>query len=171
MNILPKYENLLYAIANCGLMTEYLALKHYTCHLQDLNYLISQDILKKSGVFLLFGKATTIYVLSSIGKSLFNDYNKVLYKSDSSQLEHDYLLLKVYSSLPNDTKTTWQSEPELKSIYKTTCCDGLFIFNGKIIGVEIITNNYTKLAINERFNFINKFCDDFISINPSEIKI
>ena len=102
---------------------------------------------------------------------MFKELGKSLYKSDDTQLEHDYILLKIYSSIDINSQESWQNESELKAIYRRNACDGVFKFNNKLIGVEVITKSYTKIAINEKMTFINEYCDDFISLNTSDIKI
>lgn len=164
-------KHLLLAVANCGFMTDHIAEKHFSTSYKDIETLISTNLVERSGTYLIFGKATCIYTLTNTCKDLFSDLGKDLYKSDTTQLEHDYILLKVYSSIDSLSQETWQNETELKSIYKKNTCDGVFKFNNKLIGVEIITKSYTKIAINERMTFISQYCDDFISMNTSDIKI
>ena len=162
---------LLLAIANCGLMTDHIAKKHFSTNNNEVENLISNNLIERTGVYLIYGKSTCIYTLTDATKEMFNQLGKSLYKSDTTQLEHDYILLKVYSTIDKRSQESWQNESELKSIYRKNTCDGVFKFNDKLIGVEIITKSYTKIAINEKMSFINQFCDDFISLNTSDIKI
>lgn len=162
---------LLLAIANCGLITDHIAQKHFSSNNKEIENLIYNNLISRTGVYLIYGKSTCIYTLTDTAKEIFNQLGKPLYKSDTTQLEHDYILLKVYSCLDKLSQESWQNEGELKSIYKKNTCDGVFKFNNKLIGVEIITSSYTKVSINEKMTFINEFCDDFISLNTSDIKI
>lgn len=164
-------KHLLLAIANCGFITDHIAQKHFSTTNKEVENLICNNLIERTGVYLIYGKSTCIYTLTKQSKEMFNQLGKALYKSDTSQLEHDYILLKTYSTIDNLSQESWQNESELKSIYKTNTCDGVFKFNHKLVGVEIITRSYTKIAINEKMTFINTYCDDFISLNTSDIKI
>ena len=171
MLLFNKNKPLLLAIANCGFMTDHIAKKHFSTSSKEIESLISNNLLERTGTYLIFGKATCIYTLTNESKEMFRELRKSLYKSDDTQLEHDYILLKIYSSIDVSSQESWQNESELKAIYRRNTCDGVFKFNNKLIGVEVITKSYTKIAINEKMTFINEYCDDFISLNTSDIKI
>jgi carboxypeptidase C (cathepsin A) len=95
-----------------------------------------------------------------------SDFLINIYKSDATQLEHDYVLSKIYIYLRYDQKESWKTEGALQQMYginKTT--DGLFISNGCKIGVEVITDSYSKEEIEQKKNFIRKYCDDYIMVH------
>lgn len=170
--MLAKYKFFLLAIANCGLMTKNIAKSAYKINSLTLSNLIKEDIILINSKSLLFGKITTIYTLTYKSKKYIKIAGKSLYKTDVSQLEHDYLLLKSYSVLPYELQNTWLNETELKEIYKNTATtDGLFLMDNKLIGVEILTTNYSKDTIKSKMQFANTYCDKLITLNTKDIKI
>lgn len=154
------------SIVNCGFITEYLALKYLQISKSYLISLVNKNILIKEN-FILFGKNTTIFTFSEkyLNKLKYEGYH--IYKSDSSQLEHDYILNKVFLDLPTNIKYTWKNETELKLKFGkgTTTTDALIIKNNKLIAIEILTPSYSKENITTKMNFINNYCDDHIILN------
>lgn len=154
------------SLINCGYITEYLATKYLEISKSYLNSLVSKKLLIK-GNYILFGKNTTIYTFSDNYLSKLKKDGYFIYKSDISQLEHDYLLNKIFLSLPDKIKYTWKNETELKLKFskQTTTTDALIIRDNKLIAIEILTSSYTKENINAKMNFIKDFCDDHIILN------
>lgn len=162
----------LFAIANCGIMTQNIARKSYNVYHKTLNDMVKNDILNIKGNLILYGKVSTIYVLSEKTKSMVRKYSKSPYKTNTSQLEHDYLLLKFYSSLPIQIQSTWINETELKDLYNgSATTDGMFFINNKKIGIEVLTSNYTNKMIEEKLEFGSNKCDKLITMNTSDIKM
>ncbi|WP_315069214.1 hypothetical protein [uncultured Clostridium sp.] len=165
-------KNLLSAIANCGIMTKNIAKSHYKIYHKTLNSLLKNDFLVIKGNLILFGKATTIFTLSESSKNIFRKLGKSPYRTNSSQLEHDYLLLRSYSVLPIATQSSWLNETELKELYNSDATtDGLFYFKNKKIGIEVITPNYTHEMIKKKIEFGQTYCDELITMDTSQIKI
>lgn len=85
------------------------------------------------------------------------------YKSDLTTFEHDYQLSDFYLSLSEETRETWMTEKELLhhaeqssrffgfrtkikekyGKYQATP-DGAFVSDGKLIGIDIITESYSN---------------------------
>lgn len=169
--MLLKYKHFLYAIANCGIMTKNIARQSYNLHHKTLNHLVKNNTINIKGNLLLYGKVTTIYVLSENTKNIIRKDAKYSYKTNTSQLEHDYLLLKSYSSLPLHVQSTWLNETELKEIYSpSVTIDAMFIVNDKKIGLEVLTSNYTNEMIKGKLEFGSINCDKLITMNTSDIK-
>lgn len=163
-----KDIELLKAIARAGIMTEDF-LPYFGISVNRLKqHVISENIIKR-GSFLLYGRSTNIYVLSNKSKRrLASEFMINTYKSDVSQLEHDYCLLKTYTFLTADNRNTWITESKLKVdypyAYKT--CDGLFLTaSKKRIGVEVITDSYSKRDVESKKEFIRKYCDGYIMLH------
>ncbi|HBJ1652548.1 hypothetical protein FDA33_10325 [Clostridium botulinum] len=166
-----KHKEFLFSMANCGIMTKDIAKDSYNIHHKTLNELIADNIITKKGNLLLYGKISTIYVLSENTKNIIRKKAKYPYKTNISQLEHDYLLLKFYSKLPFHIQSTWINETELKEICGTsTTIDAMFILNNKKIGLEVLTSNYTKTMKKNKLEFGNIYCDKLITMNTSDIK-
>jgi carboxypeptidase C (cathepsin A) len=161
-----KDIQLLKAIARTGLITENLLPMLGITRQRLRQHIISGNIEKK-GTYMLFGSLTNIYTLTEHAKRrMRSDFLINIYKSDATQLEHDYVLSKIYIYLRYDQKESWKTEGALQQMYginKTT--DGLFISNGCKIGVEVITDSYSKEEIEQKKNFIRKYCDDYIMVH------
>ncbi len=163
-----KDIQLLKTIAKTGLITEDL-LPLLKITRQRLYQYIQSGYIKKRGTFLIYGSLTNVYTLTEqTKKRMKGDFLIDLYKSDTSQLEHDFVLTKVYLYLSYEEKESWETENSLLQIYrdceKTT--DGLYISNrGKKIGVEVVTDSYSKEEIEKKKEFIRKYCDDYIMIH------
>ncbi|NBI07623.1 hypothetical protein [Senegalia massiliensis] len=168
LNMIEKEKDIqLYkAIAKTGLITEDLA-KLLGMSRNRLNNHIKEDNIIKKGVYMMFGDLTNIYTLSDKSKNkMRKDFLIDIYKSDTSQIEHDYVLAKIYMYLNYKEKESWITETGLKYMYqgkKTT--DGLYITNNNRIGVEVITDSYSKSDIEEKKDFIRSCCDNYIMIH------
>lgn len=154
------------SLIHCGYITEHLAAKYLEITNNYLNTLVRHNELIINR-HMLFGKMTTIYCLSDISLKKFREEGLYIYKHDVSQLEHDYLLLKTFLSLPNNIRKTWKNETELKrKLGKyTTTTDAMILKDNQIIGIEILTPAYKKQNISDKMNFISNVCDDSIVIN------
>ena len=169
--MIVNYKNLIYALANCGIMTKNIARDLFKIHHKTLNNLVNNNTLIVKGNLVLYGKATTIYVLTEETKNSIRKLGKSPYKTNTSQLEHDYLLLRAYSTLPASIQNTWLNETELKEMYPNSATtDGLFIVHNKKIGIEVITPNYTPEIVNRKLNFGEIYCDKLITLNTNDIR-
>lgn len=166
-----NHKNLLYAIANCGYITKNIATQHFNISHIKLQKLVNEGIINIKGNLILFGKVTTLYDLSTNMKYDLRKHGKAIYRTNTSQLEHDYCLLKAYSCLPIECQTSWLNESELKLIYgDITTTDAIFMYNKLKIAVEVFTSSYTSEKIQEKINFSEKYCDKIITFNTSKIK-
>lgn len=164
-----KIKRFIYSLLNCGFNTDYIARKYYKILNTDIKTLVTQDVIQiKKGV-VLCGKVVNIYILSQRGKEMLLKNGRNLYKSDITQLEHDYVILNFYSKLPTEYQFSWRNETELKSRYNSSTTDGIFISDGKIVAVEVLTPSYTAEFIKEKMNFIDKYCDDSIILKTSDL--
>lgn len=163
-----KDIQLLKAIAKTGLITEDM-LPVFGITIKRLYQHIHSEYIEKKGTYLIFGTMTNVYTLTEQSKRrMKSDYLIDLYKSDVSQLEHDFVLAKIYMYLSYAEKESWKTESGLLQMYsnceKTT--DGLYISSGgKKIGVEVITDSYSKEEIEQKKDFIRKYCDDYIMLH------
>ena len=119
----------------------------------------------------MYGRVTSIYSLSNNSKKILNSMGKASYKSSTSQLEHDYLLLKTYCSLPAHIQNTWLNETELQSLYSGITVDGLFMIDDELFGVEVITPYYSKNIIEQKKSFADKYCKRLITLNTIDIPL
>lgn len=170
MNMI-KLNNLYLTCLNSGFLTRYLAKTFLNINENQLNYLVKNGTLNKNrGI--IFSKVNTYYTLSSNTIKLLRSKNFYIYKSDSSQLEHDYILSKVFLEASDYNKMSWKNETELKKIYgkNTTTSDGLFITKDKkVIGVEVLTSSYTPDYIQKKKFFLENNCDDYILLNVKDV--
>lgn len=159
------------SLINCGYITEHLAKINLKVSKKSLSNLVKENQLNKSK-HMLFGKITDIYTLSDISLKKVRNEGYYIYKHDSSQLEHDYLLNKVFLSLSNEEKVTWKNETELKNKFgkSKNTSDAIFRKGNKIIGVEILTSSYKKNNIKEKMDFLSNICDEHILLNTNDFK-
>ena len=162
-------NSLKYTIANCGFITTHIANKYFNIHENTFNTYVNTGELNKSNL-MLFGKISNIYTLSNKNINLLRKECYPIYKHDSSQLEHDYLLLKTYLNLTQDERSTWQNETALKIRFGKyiETSDAIFIKNNKIVGVEVITPEYKKDKKDKKEEFLKSKCDDFIILNTKD---
>lgn len=120
------------------------------------------------GTHLLLGSLTNIYMLSSSAKKrMASDYLIYPYKTDITQAEHDYVLAKIYTCLSYNQKESWMTETQLQSDYPMAkkTADAMYVAGTSKIGVEVITDSYSKDEILLKKEFIRSYCDDFIMIH------
>ena len=162
---------LIHLITNCGLTTTFLSKKYLGISKKTLDNYVADNTLIKSN-HILFSKSQTIYKLSDKTINQLRNKSINIYKSDFTQLEHDYLLSKLYLSISDSERVTWQNETALKSRFgkNATTCDAMYVKNNKLIGVEILTSDYRKETIKEKNNFMEKYCDEKIIINTSDFE-
>ena len=159
------------SLINCGYTTEHLinTNKDLNTSIKHLNTLVNKEHLVKE-YHMLFGKINAIYSLSKTSLNKFRNEGFYIYKHDSSQLEHDYLLQKVFLSLSDKERHSWQNETALKARFgkNATTSDAMFIKNNKLIAVEIFTPSYDKKTIQQKMQFISRICDDYIILNTKD---
>jgi hypothetical protein len=168
-----KDIQLLKAIARTGFTTEeFFPLldmndKRIRQHIQCGNLI-------KKGPHLVYGIMRNIYVLSEEAKRRCrSEFLIRTYKSDISQLEHDYVLTKIYTSLKFEQKQSWKTETELANIYKDSAktTDGMYISaEGLTIGVEVITSSYSQKDIDDKLQFVEKYCDTSMVIHAQKLE-
>lgn len=114
------------------------------------------------GNYMLYGCLTSIYQLSKKAKMrLRKEFFVVPYRNSLSQLEHSYCLAKIYWLLTPKERQTWITEDELKHKYKfDLTVDAMFLTKaGEKVGVEVITDTYTKEKIAKKEEFFKLYCD------------
>lgn len=146
--------------------------KHFNISNYLLNKMLNKDFIEKEMPTIVFGKMMSVYVLTSKGKDITK--NQLLirpYNSESNQIEHDFVLGKVYGMINEKERDTWVTESDLRFIYTNeTVADGLYINNkNEKVGVEIVTKNYREDIIKAKENFIKKHCDKKVMINIRDL--
>ncbi|MDU2121931.1 MAG: hypothetical protein E7E64_05290 [Clostridium celatum] len=157
------------SLINCGFITPYLAKQHLKISDKVLNSLVKKNELEKN-INVIFGKLNYIYTLSDISLKRFRNEGFYIYKHDSNQLEHDYILQCIFLSISDKEKLTWQNETSLKHKFgkNISTSDAIYIKDNKIIGVEVLTPNYTKDVINSKMQFITKICDESFILHTKD---
>lgn len=163
-----KYE-LFLTICNCGFITPHIASKYFKITKKTLDIYSNKDFLYKKSV-ILFGKNSSIYILSDTLANSLREKGYCIYKHDTTQLEHDYLLLKVYLSLKKNEQLSWQNETALKTKFgkDIDTCDAIYVRENKLIGVEIFTPEYRSNKKNDKINFMKKYCDNYVTFNTKD---
>lgn len=162
--------NIVSFIANNGFVTQHIAQKYMNVSAFKLNKYVKNNILEKNK-YILFSQIQEIYTLSAKTLNDLRKKNVPIYKSDFNQLEHDYLLGKVYLSLLTEEQLSWKNETALKLKFGklATTCDAMYISKDKLlIGVEILTSSYKKNTIEEKKIFMKNNCDKSIILHTKD---
>lgn len=133
---------------------------------------MSKGLIKDYSPQLVFGTLLRAYSLTDKGKYLIKGFYGINpYISKIRQLEHDYLLGKIYLSLSGKEQETWKTELYLMNKYPgESVVDGIYIDeNNNIVGVEVITEYYSDNEIDNKITFIKKYCDKDIIIRTKDI--
>lgn len=147
--------------------------KHFSIYDSSIDRLLKSKFVEKKGPIIIFGKMMNIYILTSKGKDLVRNHFLIRpYSGKSDQLEHDYVLGKVYLMISETEKDTWITETDLGIMHPNeSVIDGLYVNNnGEKVGVEILTESYNDNMIEERNNFIKKYCNKKIVIHTKELR-
>ena len=159
--ISEKEANLLKQIARTGVFVN-VFLKDLKISNKMVYKCLEKKLIEKGANKLIYGELLSTYYLSETGKEIIKKrYLINPYRSKPNQIEHDFLLGKIYLSLSDEEKETWITETELMLIHPTiVVTDGVYICNdNKKVGVEVITESYSKKDIEYKERFINKHCD------------
>ena len=164
-------ETLLKCIARTGLFLE-LYKGQLSISTATINSCIKKDLIIKDRPVLIFTKLLTPYKLTEKGKYIVNYlYMITPYQSNARQIEHDYILGKIYLSLNDSERETWRTEGELMLFYpNSSVVDGVYTdINKALVGIEVITSNYSENDISSKKDFISKYCDKAIILNTKDI--
>ena len=162
-------NNLKFVLINCGYITLHIAKKYLNIPETSMNQYTKNKELNVNKL-VLFGKVVDIYTLTQKDIVSLRREGHCIYKHDSNQLEHDYLLLKTFVLLSQKERSTWLNETSLKQKFgkHTETSDAIFIRNRKIIGLEIITPEYKKDKKDKKLEFLKSKCDDYILLNTKD---
>jgi DNA-binding PadR family transcriptional regulator len=138
--------------------------------LEKSEYIYSKSILANKG-----NETVKVYYLDDKGKSYvkLNTTIDKFYRSNERQVEHDLKLSSIYYSLDRKERETWTNENDLINEYKIknpnkkleTMIDATFTTHGQRIAVEVVTKNYTKGQIEEKFGIANEIgCKEVVKI-------
>lgn len=136
----------------------------YTC--------LSKGFIKKERPIFIFTHLTIPYSLTEQGKKLVGKrYSIKPYKNNINQVEHDYVLGSIYNNLSKNEQDSWITETSLIVKYPLeVVVDGVYKDNNNLTyGVEVITESYSKSDIQEKLNFIKKYCNKEIVIYTKDI--
>lgn len=162
-----KDIQLLKGIARTGFITESLC-HYFELPTRRLEAHVKNGHIEKRGIYILYGSFANIYTLRPMGKKRVKaEFLINPYKSDFSQLEHDYCLAKIYWMLGEAEREEWLTETQLKMKYgKKTVVDAMFLaHNGAKVGVEVISNTYTRDIIMQKQDFLVNECDHSIILH------
>ena len=166
-----KEERLLKLIAKTGFyFMPFLELLNL--HELTVNSCLNKGLIKKEKPVMVFGKFLSPYRLTDYGKTIINTlYLITPYKDNIRHIEHDYMLAKIYLSLSVEERESWVTEGELLIRYpNSSVVDGLFTdLDGHLVGVEVITSNYSENDIALKTDFISRYCDKAIIMNYKDL--
>ena len=154
---------LMQGIAKTGTTSYYDAKETIGLSEKRLKNLEKEGYIESKAVVMNKGKDTVkVYYLNDRGKAYIKINTKIdrFYRSNERQIEHDLKLSSIYYSLQREERNTWTNENDLIEFYKSnnpykklsTMIDAVYTTgNGYKIAVEVITKNYTKEQIEEKY--------------------
>lgn len=168
-----REEGLLKLIACAGFYTDSYK-KHINITNSTLKKAQDKGFILKNPPIVIYGKMTNIYTLTDKGiKFVKSNYLINPYRSRERQIEHDFILGEIYLMLSESERNTWKTETELELKYpEIVVVDGVYTDgrDGKLVGVEVITENYSKDMIKAKENFIKNKCNKGLVINTKNLK-
>lgn len=148
-------------------------IKHFNIQNNTLTNLLEKELIEKKNPVIIFGKMMSRYVLTSNGKKVVkNHFLTKPYSGKSDQLEHDFILGKIYLMTGEIERNTWLTETDLGTMYPNEpVIDGVYTNSrNEKVGVEVLTDSYSNSMIEERKSFIDKYCDKKIVIHTKELR-
>ncbi|MCB2362252.1 hypothetical protein [Clostridium estertheticum] len=173
--ITSKDFELLKGIAKTGVTSHFDSIKVIGLSEKRLKNLEKESYISSKGV-VIGGKDTIkVYYLSNKGKEHVKHNSNIdkFYRSNERQIQHDLKLSSIYYSLEKEQRNTWTNENDLIDKYKLdnpekelkTMVDATFSINGVAVAVEVITRNYSKEQIQDKYNVANEIgCKELIKI-------
>jgi hypothetical protein len=168
---------LMKGIARTGLTSYYDARKTIGLSDKRLNNLQKEGYINYKSVVMDKGQNTIkVYYLEERGKKYvkMNSGIDKFYRSNERQIEHDLKLSGIYYTLEREERETWTNENDLIENYKTnnpnaelkTMIDATYTTaTGELIAVEVVTKNYTKEQIQEKYKIANQIgCKEVLKI-------
>lgn len=138
-------------------------------NLEKEGYIVSKNVLiNGTDIF-------KTYSLNRKGKTYIKintDIDK-FYRSNERQVQHDLKLSGIYYSLEREERKTWTNENDLIDNYKLnhpgkelkTMVDATYSTNGSLVAVEVITRNYSKEQIQEKYKIADEIgCKEVLKI-------
>lgn len=134
---------------------------------------LSKELIYGGDGVLIYRKFCQPYYLTHKGNSIAkNRYLINPYRSKYTQTEHDFILGNIYLSLSFIEQESWVTETTLNTIFQgMSVPDGMYTsLDKELVGIEVLTNNYSKLEKKNLSNFISKYCDKSIVLNSDKLK-
>ncbi|HEY8889335.1 MAG TPA: hypothetical protein VIM70_03690 [Clostridium sp.] len=157
---------LMKGIAKTGVTSHFDATKVIGLSEKRLKNLEKECYINSKSVVVNGSSTIKTYYLNDNGKAYIKLNSNIdrCYRSNERQIEHDLKLSSIYYSLDGEQRNTWTNENDLIEKYKlvhpnkklNTMIDATFFSNGTTIAVEVITRNYTKEQIKEKYNIANE---------------
>jgi hypothetical protein len=163
--------------ANTGLVTKQNANKLLGLSLEKLKDLVRCGFLQEKNI-IVKGKSVKIFRLTSTAVKWLKAYTSIgnLYRSNPKQILHDIKLSQVYCELPEQLRSTWMSDEQIKATFSDiivndrtkhfSTVDALITNEkGKLIAIEVLTENYKKHEIEEKHEMARKIgCEGIFEI-------
>lgn len=166
LELSEKEEELFLLIVNTGFY-----INHYSKISSISNYtvrlLVNKGLIIKGRSHFIFTKYFNVYILSDYGKEYaLRRYLLYPYIFRDRNIEHDYVLGRIYLSLSKKESKSWINEGTLIRRYpNTVVIDGMFTdAYDRAVGIEVITSNYSENDIFKKMDFIKKYCDKDIIV-------
>lgn len=133
---------------------------------------LKKKLIKKESNVMLFTNHIRVFTLTSKGKNILKTiYGIDPYKGKRNQIEHDFVLGKIYLGLTESERESWKTETTLSLLYPgASVSDALYVNDkNELIGVEVITKRYTNSMISGKKRFIDSVCDKALIVDTRMI--
>ena len=158
--ITKKDGDMMKAIARTGVISKANAVHFLGQNDKRLRLLEKNGYLRVENVFTKSG-GQTIYKLGSTGRTYISEQTNIsqLYRSNNTQLMHDLQLNNAYFQISETARDSWLNESQVKSIFGNLIkeagiekggIDAVVYVDGQPIGIEVITNNYSQIEIDQK---------------------
>ncbi len=161
MNFNEKDKQALLSIARCAHVREEHLLKIITAN--RIKYFIIQKLIDKRKCYNPAHPFTS-YTLTQKGKRFMkNNYNFKNFQHCQS-IEHDSVISDKYFELTEKERKSWRTETDIKLVLEKysylqeegkeySATDAFYVrSDGKKIGFEVVTSNYTRASIQDKRN-------------------
>lgn len=166
---------LMQGIAKTGITSKFDAINIIGLTEKRLKNLEKECYIKSKDLLVKGSKIIKTYYLDYKGKGYVKHNSDInnCYRSNERQVSHDLKLSGIYYSLERDQRKTWTNENDLIENYKTinpnkeliTMVDATFLIDDNKIAVEVITRNYSKDQIQEKYTIANEIgCKEVLKI-------
>jgi len=162
--------------ANTGVITRANAERCMGLSKNNIDKMIKNGYIKAETI-VAKGTMVNVYRLDNKGVGWIRNNTDIeyMYRSNPRQIKHDLKLSQLYNQLSERVRNTWVNEHQLMKQWKqysstiqgekAGTVDAIVISSGDKIAIEIITNNYGREELQEKYDAAQQLgCEKIIKI-------